>query len=278
MGFIAAGLLKGLGAGLTAEYEKRREDALIALRRQYQTEDADIAYQRLQETEGRAETRAIAADEREANVKTGLLVLAQKYKKEENETAFEYEQRLKRLQSQLDKDERTHQGSIDAGLRRLDSKLKLTEAQEAAKIELENDIKKAGQVVDHWAVTSDGKLVGVSSTGQVIAKSRHPGSFNPPGSSSDDEGGSEGGSISAARARRDGTAPPPKPAEKPAAKPKASQAAPNYAPGSTTPPPDGKVGRTITGPGGKKAYWNGKVWVLMHEGNADTQKRLLNGG
>lgn len=209
MGFIAAGLLKGLGAGLTAEYEKRREDALIALRRQYQTEDADLAYQRLQETEGRAEKRDIASDEREANVKTGLLALAQKYKQEENETNFDYEQRLRRLQADLDKGKATHQGSIDAGLKRLQSTLDLTEAQQRAKLELEAEIKKAGQVVDHWAVTSDGKLVGVSATGQVIAKSRHPGSFNAPGGSSDDEGDG-GGSISAARDRRDGKAPAPK--------------------------------------------------------------------
>jgi hypothetical protein len=71
--------------------------------------------------------------------------------------------------------------------------------------------------VDHWDVTSDGKMVAFNKQGKVLAASSHPGSFNPSNQPKNEDDGD--GSISGQRAARNG---------KPA--PAAAEPAPSKAP------------------------------------------------
>lgn len=219
MGFLTAGLLKGLGSGLAMEAEQRRENALIALRRQYQQEDIAATETRTIAAEGRAEDRDIRKDEREFGVKKELVEIAQRYKQQENETNQQYEERLIRLRADEDRKSKTWQGNIDKTMEKLKHQFNLTELQAKEAAELASDLEKAGKVADHWEVTSDGRLVGVSSTGQVIARSRNAGSFIPSrGGNADDGDDTSGGTIAGARARTGGgeapTAAKPTPAPK----------------------------------------------------------------
>lgn len=221
MGFLTAGLLKGLGSGLAMEAEQRRENALIALRRQYQQEDTAAAETRTIAAEDRAEGRDIRKDAREFGVKKELVEIAQRYKQQENETNQQYEERLIRLRAEEQRKTDTHQGGITRSLETLKHQFNLSEAQAKVAMDLEADLKKAGQTVDHWEVTTDGKLVGVSATGQVIARSSNAGSFIPSRGGNADEGDDSGGTIAGARARTGGGETPT--AAKPTPAPKADQ-------------------------------------------------------
>lgn len=195
MGFIAAGLLKGLGAGLTAEYEKRREDALIALRRQYQLEDSAAAEERAIAAEGRAETRDIASDERKAKVQTGLLELAQRYKKEENETNFEYEQRLIRLRAEEDRKGTAQKAGIDRDLETHRSRLRRSENKEDRELAAEIE----GGQVQSIDEAEDGSMVVTYKNGNVVRKAIKL--RDKTSRAADDEGD---GTIAGARERREG--------------------------------------------------------------------------
>lgn len=107
---IIGGLLGGLGKGMEMTAMQAREDALEKLREQRRIDGEARGEQRLigQEDrqegrvirqEGRAEERDVRSDQRDYTVKTGLLALAQDYKKAENETEFEYKVRLENIQA-----------------------------------------------------------------------------------------------------------------------------------------------------------------------------------
>ena len=202
--FLVGGLLSGLGSGLTQHAAQVRENALIALRRQYQQEDDAREEQQTIASEGRAETRAIAAHEREGALKVGLLELASRHKRLEGETQQQWEERLIRIRGEESRKTATHQGGIDRSLENLRSRNDITEGQLADARKLAADAKLRGETVDHWEVTTDGKLVGLSATGKVIAKSTSPGSFNPSRGGRDEDSSDGSSQIRAAQERQGG--------------------------------------------------------------------------
>ncbi len=144
MGFLMAGLLQGVGAGVTQLAAQKREDALIALRRQYQQED-QVA----------EDKRTIAKEERDATLKVGLLSLAQQYKKEDAETEAQYAERLERIKSGLRVGETASKAKIDVAMAVLNSKLDRVEATEAKRLEAQ---LRSGEVSDIRAA-DDGSMV-----------------------------------------------------------------------------------------------------------------------
>jgi hypothetical protein len=56
-------------------------------------------------------------------------------------------------------------------------------------LDLKKELAVAGQTVDHWAVTTDGKMVAFNKQGGVLRYSQNPGSFVPSGESMSDSGG-----------------------------------------------------------------------------------------
>ena len=208
-GFILGGLLKGLGSGLTMNAQQKREDALLALRRQYQLEDANTADAREIAKEGRAETRDIASDTRDAAVKTGLLEVANRYAQQQGETKQAYEERLIRIRGEEDRKGATHKGGIDRGLEAFRSKLDTARDAESIKLKAEID---GGQVKSVEAA-DDGSMLVTYTNGSVVKKNVKLRETRRETEGSDGEG-----SISGARNRRDGTAAPaaaPKAAAKP---------------------------------------------------------------
>jgi hypothetical protein len=121
-------------------------------------------------------------------------------------------------------------GKIDlsnsATIEGLKNKYALSEDALKAALDLQNNLKLAGVTADHWAVTTDGKMVAFNKQGGVLRYSANPGSFIPSGESKSDDGlGGLGGdgSISGERASRGGTGKAPaKSAAAPSAKPSSS--------------------------------------------------------
>lgn len=155
---------------------------------------------------------------------------------------------------------------------KLKSQHRMTEDQASQARAAAFEVWKKDNTIAQSEVTADGRMVIWSGTGKsrIVGK---PGSFTPPRQSGDSgpvdvvkaeieararaeaearrKGGTSGGSS--------GQTPPPITLDK------------------MPPPPDGKPGRTAVGPGGKRAYWNGKLWVPMTPANEAEQRRLLYG-
>jgi hypothetical protein len=109
--------------------------------------------------------------------------------------------------------------------------------------------------------STDGQMQLVMDNGDIVSKGP-ANAYNPSGSNQEDlgdylnsGGASSGGSVSGGGISPRSTPPH---STQAAAAPQSvlSQLA------AAPPPPDGQVGRTMTGPNGYKAQWNGKQWVL----------------
>jgi hypothetical protein len=186
---IAGGLLQGLGKGLVEDHEARRIEALARLKNEWDKEASatDFANKRELVDIG------VQGDIEKAHVKGEEDRLTR-------ETDYTYDSKLEGVKAANDK-----------ALAKLNSTLRMTEDQAKVAADLSADITKAGKIVDHWEVTADGRLVGLSATGHVISKSVNPGSFTPKGASEDSE---DGATIKGAADRRGDSG------ERPAAKPK----------------------------------------------------------
>lgn len=271
MGYLLAGLLTGAGKGLTELAAQRREDALLKLKRQYQQEDIAAEEQRTIASEGRADARAQAKEvrdeaadartfDREYGGKTGLLQLAQQYKREEGETEFQYKVRLERIRA--DEDRKTE--GVKAGnaekLARINSQLDRAEDRESQLLKQqiargEREVVGADENGNIIVMTGDGTLI---TTKTKLREKKSGGD--------DDEGE---GTIAGARAAR-GQGParaassPAKPAKAPVVDVAQKDIEALWSMLETVPAPaaGGATVRTVTGPGGKKVQikWTGQRW------------------
>lgn len=135
---------------------------------------------------------------------------------------FAYGTQQKAQEGQIEQQNIKLRGSIDLSnqsvIEGLKHKYNLSEDEVKSALDLKNQLSAAGQTVDHWAVTTDGKMVAFNKQGGVLRYSANPGSFVPSGESQTMDGGSLGGdSISGERASRGGGGA--KPAPKPSAAP-----------------------------------------------------------
>jgi hypothetical protein len=154
--------------------------------------------------------------------------------------------------------------SNSTSLEKLKSKLNMNEAQFTDFLKQKSDAEAAGQKVNRVVFSKNGQLQLVMDNGDIHSKGPS-GAYNPSGA---DTTGADlgdylnsGGAVSGSSISRTEAQPTPSAGIAPVA--------PAQPPGSVMsqlsrlpPPPDGKVGRTMTGPNGMKASWNGKVWVL----------------
>ena len=146
----------------------------------------------------------------------------------------------------------------DTALEKFRHQNDLSEIQARAAADLQNSLTEAGQTVDRIVFTKDGRGVAYSKLGKKIGETG-AGIFNPTGSDGS-EGGDDLGSYLNSGGRSSGSSISRTKAEP---TPKLKGQDPVLAQlQRAPPPPDGKVGRTMTGPKGMKARWNGKQWVL----------------
>jgi hypothetical protein len=185
-GYIAAGLLQGLGKGLSQDYEERRQVSLAALKRSWDQEDAATA-----------QADRIATLDHASELDTNKAVTVAKVAGEE--------QRLTRTQEQADRI--TLEGvkfGHDVSLTKL--KAGLDKSNDAASKLLSAQID-AGQV-NTTHIGDDGSLVVVYKDGHS-EKNDSIKVHIPTGKEGDDEGGT----IAAAQARQNGGKPAPKKGE-----------------------------------------------------------------
>jgi hypothetical protein len=196
IGYIIGGALQGFGEGMAAqadqdyktslvEAQARRDAALEALRHQNRTDE-------LQTESGLVDTRDANHQAREFGYGT---------KRDQQKQG--YEQTNIVLKGKVD-------FQNDAALAKLRSQYNITEGAAHDARELQKQLTLNGVTADHWAVTTDGKIVAFNKNGDVLKYSAHEGSFNPTGSS--DEGDLPGdGTIAGERGNRGaGTTPAPK--------------------------------------------------------------------
>jgi hypothetical protein len=128
--------------------------------------------------------------------------------------------------------------------------------------DLQHDITIKKIDFDRAVFSTDGQMQQVMKNGNVVSKGP-TGAYNPSGTSTDDlgdylnTGGDVSGSSISGGTGRTAAQPTPK---------LASQGSILSQLAKAPPPPDGRVGRTMTGPGGAVATWNGKTWVLNDVG------------
>jgi hypothetical protein len=168
--FILGGLLSGAGQAITKNADQARIDALEALKRQYQVEDRNYAAdQEMQRTDAEIQGRKeIVGMTVEGNIATQRVKTA----------GDAYLAQLR--------------GTIDLNNTKVIEQLKhtysISEDQVKSALDLQKELALAGQTVDHWAVTTDGKMVAFNKQGGVLRTSAHPGSFVPTGGGSSDNG------------------------------------------------------------------------------------------
>lgn len=274
MGFITAGLLSGLGKGLTEQSAQMREDALIKLKRQYQLEDNATAQQDVIAKENRAEDRDVRTFQREGQLKVGLLGLAQQYKQQEGETEQAYKERLLRIKGTIDSGQITQKGQIDLANDKALAVLKasLDKSNDAASQLLKQQIDRGETTVA--GRTPDGFIIVKRGDGTLITtrtKMAAPGKSEGDDTSIEDiinkrEGGAAPASAPApARAAR--PAEEALPPEKSPVGVRQIQASVNTMMRNNQLGPGKQVGDTITVPAGALAAtsltlsWDGKRWV-----------------
>jgi hypothetical protein len=104
----------------------------------------------------------------------------------------------------------------DAGIEKLKSQYNITEGAADDARELQKQLTLNGVTVDHWAVTTDGKIVAFNKNGDVLKYSAHEGSFNPTGKGEEGDDLTGDGTIAGERGNRGaGTTPAPKAQAKP---------------------------------------------------------------
>jgi hypothetical protein len=197
--YALGGLLGGVGKAITDDAEQRRQDALLALKRQYDVQDRDARL-----------TTAVQMNNDDNKAKLDAI-----------RTSGEENRSTEQIKAAADVQKIRIKGQIDLNndkvLEALKHSYNISEGAAADARKLANDLTLAGVTVDHWDVTSDGKMVAFNKQGKVLAASSHPGSFNPSNQPKNEDDGD--GSISGQRAARNG---------KPA--PAAAEPAPSKAP------------------------------------------------
>lgn len=253
LGRIIGGALAGLGDGLekqtTMNYQSSRDElinqrevALAKLRGEIDRGNTAEQYNLMDRNAGRDDARGFAYGTQTAGQKQ----------------AFETQNII--LKGNIDL---TNDKTI-AGLKHT---YDLSEQAADDARELANQLTLNGVTVDHWEISTDGKLGAYSKDGHLLTQTMKPGSFQTKQTGDDDGGtigdavavrGGGGKSYASQSANPDSFNPSStKPtAQKPVKQSVLSQLS------RMPPPPGGQVGRTMTGPKGMKARWDGKQWVL----------------
>jgi hypothetical protein len=188
IGMFLGAALQGAGEGLAAQSEQnyktnlvemqaKRDAALAALNHQYRTEEIQTTGSVNDTLDSHKRARDFAYDTAQAEQKQG------------------YEQQNIVLKGKIDLQN-------DTQLEGLKHKYNLSEQAADDARQLDHDLKVAHITADHWAVTTDGKLVAFNKNGQVISSSTNPGSFVPTGTSVSESGGDDTGTIAGAKAAR----------------------------------------------------------------------------
>ncbi len=250
MQFALGGLLGGIGKGITDETAARREAALAQAREQ--AADRRLATQNAftasESALGRQNTRDINTDDNVSAVERLKVAGEYDIKKTHaagaearltEETKFDYDKRMEDIKN-----------GHSVGLAKLNSRLDTQQKKDLESLEGDDYAGtfqgKSGQI---YIIRKDGRH---DPTG-IIGKLPKPG-----------EDGEEGGGLAAELEKRGSGG---KPASAPA----------NTPVSGLPPPPDGRRGRTMTGPDGRKVYWNGSTWVPLTAANEAARLQLLNG-
>lgn len=166
--YALGGLLQGAGQAITNDAEQRRQDALEALKREYDVEDRDAKL-------------TAAKDINTANNQTKLDAI--KATGAENRST-------EAVKGAVDQSNIILKGSIDLSNNKTLDALKhtynLSEDQAKAAADLQNQLAVLGIKADHYQVTTDGKLVAFNGKGQEISFSAHPNSYVPSGAGNSD--------------------------------------------------------------------------------------------
>lgn len=217
-GNILGGALQGIGAGITAigqQQAKAREDDVL-MRRQMALENLRAQNDRdLQVT--KTADAATAAQTAHTN------------RMEESRVEYDYRDRndarstARNTSSKITVDKA--QTANQVALKKLESSLNMSEAQQKAALDLSNDLTKAGVEVGDYKIGTDGTLYALSKTGHILGKSPRPGMFTPDGvrssnADSNPYGGTSSTTTATAAATKSVPAPKPAPLAKPAAPPK----------------------------------------------------------
>ena len=242
---ILGGLLQGAGKGIENEWEARRQEALLDLKRQYEIEDrdanntADVEKERIRTAGNLAVVKETGAQNRQTEEVKGEQDRKNEAVKAENKAAEI------RLTKGLDL-------SNDKVIEQLKHKYALSEIDARSLADTAREAKLAHIEVDHYEVAANGQIVIWKKDGTAFIRGGD-GAFVPKGSKNDDD---EDTTITGERASR---AAPAAQAPKPAAK-KPDQSV--LAQLRRLPPPGPGQSHTATGPNGLKAHWNGQQWVL----------------
>jgi hypothetical protein len=253
MGQLFRNILLGIGQGLIKEGElneqRERDDLLmrrqIALKQlEFQHDDAQAATTHQNRLD---EITATAAETRRSELFKGVI----DERRDENKAKRDLDHDIKIKAIDF---------SNDAKLEQLRNKLGMSRDQFQSTLTQMREDHKADTTIDHWVVSPRGEVGGYNSKGKLISQTK-PGTTTVPGSSSsgdsfaDLDPGTGGIAPSSARTQAE---PTPKVTPQPQVDSESVLSQLSKMP----PPPDGKVGRTMTGPNGMTAKWNGKTWVL----------------
>jgi hypothetical protein len=243
-------VLAGIGSYLVKEGELNEQAARddLLFRRQVALEQVKEQYleraSARDHTERLDEITTTAAENRRTAMVEGVI----KSRTDEASDNRDLQKALTLKKVDLANDEKMEKLRASLGIQKSQWDSMLTQARED---------HAANSQIDHWAVDNSGALVGYSKGGKKIGRTGEGAFPVPVPGGSDPFDGYLPPTPSSAR-----TAPQATPAG-------IAPVAPSQPPGSIMsqlsrlpPPPDGKVGRTMTGPNGMKASWNGKVWVL----------------
>jgi hypothetical protein len=174
---VLGGLLQGAGKGLADQYEERRQEALAALKRQYDVEDRDTkiaadAANTQAEIQGRKDIVSLTGD---TNIKT------EKVKGEEDRITAaargEVEQQNIKLKGSIDL-------SNDTAIEKLKHDHNLDEITAKSLADTQHDLKLAHITPDHYEISANGQIIIYKKDGSAYVRGQS-GDFVPKGSSDD---------------------------------------------------------------------------------------------
>lgn len=179
---IVGGLLKGVGAGITADYEAKRQNALLALKRGWETQDAATA----------ARTKA-AQNATDYEQKKGLLGVEHGYRVDENAAKAADDRLTVVAKAGVDAKMLEIKGDIDLShdkaIEALKHNYNLDEITARSLADTQHDLKIAHITPDHYEVGQNGQIVIWKKDGTAFVRGTG-GDFVPKGSSEDDGGAS----------------------------------------------------------------------------------------
>lgn len=171
IGQVIGGALSGLGEGLEKQTISNQEDA-----RQQRLQEATAAREM-----ALAHLNSTLTDTRDANHQAREFSYGAQTAKQKQG----FEQQNIRLRGTIDL-------TNDKVIENLKHDHNISEDTIKSALDLKKELAVAGQTVDHWAVTTDGKMVAFDKKGDVLRYSANPGSFVPSGESKNDSEGDVG--------------------------------------------------------------------------------------